>query len=630
MEQNLKRKGLVNLLLLVALGLASAAVARYANSATGIAGGAFMLLGILVAAVSWFQMRLEEREVLEQLEFDELKRSEKGSSTLFGEQAADTFPARRSREQFEKFFVPGFSLALLALQSVATYYLWGHAGEDQPATAQQATVAMTVFGVIALSCFQFGKYASVLARIENARLLRPAASYLLLGAVLSVIAVTVEIAGWSGYPKVDAIAARVIAVFLGMVALENLLALIFEIYRPRVKGQVAHPLYESRLIGLLGQPGGLIKTAAQALDYQFGFKVSETWFYQFLEKALSWLILLQVGLLLVSTTVVFVNPGEQALLERFGKPVAGREVLAPGAHFKLPWPVDRVHRFQTDLIQGFRIGLVQDDEMEKHRVMLWTKAHAKEEFSMLVASRVDEAENSGGERTVPVNMLSVDIPVQYQVSDLRAFAYNHANAHQMLERLAYSVVSRYFVNVDFDTIMSVGRQQAAEDLRARIQARADLGKLGVRILFVGLHSVHPPVKIASEFENVIGAFQDRETTNLFAQAVAAELLPLAEAEATEKTNRAEALRVRAIAGSAAAAARFTNQISAYRASPDVYRLRAYLDTLGRSIATVRKYVVIPTNTHDVVTLNLEDKIREDILNELRVPAPRGSTTATNR
>lgn len=630
MEQNLKRKGLVNLLLLVALGLASAAVARYANSATGIAGGAFMLLGILVAAVSWFQMRLEEREVLEQLEFDELKRSEKGSSTLFGEQAADTFPARRSREQFEKFFVPGFSLALLALQSVATYYLWGHAGEDQPATAQQATVAMTVFGVIALSCFQFGKYASVLARIENARLLRPAASYLLLGAVLSVIAVTVEIAGWSGYPKVDAIAARVIAVFLGMVALENLLALIFEIYRPRVKGQVAHPLYESRLIGLLGQPGGLIKTAAQALDYQFGFKVSETWFYQFLEKALSWLILLQVGLLLVSTTVVFVNPGEQALLERFGKPVAGREVLAPGAHFKLPWPVDRVHRFQTDLIQGFRIGLVQDDEMEKHRVMLWTKAHAKEEFSMLVASRVDEAENSGGERTVPVNMLSVDIPVQYQVSDLRAFAYHHANAHQMLERLAYAVVSRYFVNVDFDTIMSVGRQQAAEDLRARIQARADLGKLGVRILFVGLHSVHPPVKIASEFENVIGAFQDRETTNLFAQAVAAELLPLAEAEATEKTNRAEALRVRAIAGSAAAAARFTNQISAYRASPDVYRLRAYLDTLGRSIATVRKYVVIPTNTHDVVTLNLEDKIREDILNELRVPAPRGSTTATNR
>jgi membrane protease subunit HflK len=262
--------------------------------------------------------------------------------------------------------------------------------------------------------------------------------------------------------------------------------------------------------------------------------------------------------------------------------------------------------------------------------MLWTKAHAKEEFNMLVASRMDEAEAGSGERPVPVNLLSVDIPVQYQVSDLRAFAYNHANAHDMLQRLAYAEVSRYFVNVDFDTIMSVGRQQAAADLRQRIQARADQHQLGVRILFVGLHSVHPPVKIAPEFEKVIGAFQDRETTNLFAQAVAAEMLPLAEAEATEKTNRAEALRVRAIAGSAATAARFTNQIAAFRASPDVYRLRAYLDTLSRSIANARKYVVVPTNTHDVVTLNLEDKIREDILSELRVPPPRGSTTATNR
>ncbi len=630
MEQNLKRKALVNLLLLLVLGLVGAVVARYANSATGITGAVFMLLGTLVAAVSWFQLRLEEREHLERLEFDELKRSARASTALFNDPAADTFPARRAREQFEKFFVPGFSLALLILQGVAAFYLWRRVGEDQPATVQQATVAMTIFGVIALSCFQFGKYAAVYARLENARLLRPGASYLLLGAVLSVLATTVEIAGWSGYPKVDVIVARVMVVFLGMVAVESALTLIFEIYRPRVKGQVAHPLYESRLIGLLGQPGGLIKTAAQALDYQFGFKVSETWFYQFLEKALSWLILLQIGLLVLSTTVVFINPGEQALLERFGKPVAGREVLGPGAHFKLPWPVDRVHRYPTDLIQSFRIGLVPDEEAEARRVMLWTKAHAKEEFNMLVASRVDETESGAGERPVPVNLLSVDIPVQYQVADLRAFAYNHANAHALLERLSYSVVSRYFVNVDFDLVMSVGRQEAAAELRRRIQARADAHQLGVRILFVGLHSVHPPVKIAPEFEKVIGAFQDRETTNLFAQAIAAELLPLAEAEATEKTNRAEALRVRAVAGSAATAARFTNQIAAYRAAPDVYRLRTYLDTLGRSIATARKYVVVPTNTHDVVTINLEDKIREDILSELRAPSPRGSTTATNR
>ena len=35
----------------------------------------FLGIGTLVAAVSWFQMRLEENERLEKLEFDELTRS---------------------------------------------------------------------------------------------------------------------------------------------------------------------------------------------------------------------------------------------------------------------------------------------------------------------------------------------------------------------------------------------------------------------------------------------------------------------------------------------------------------------------------------------------------------------------
>src|SRR6202162_1206257 len=118
-------------------------------------------------------------------------------------------------------------------------------------------------------------------------------------------------------------------------------------YRPRVKGKIERPLYESRLVGLLGQPEGLITTAAQALDYQFGFKVSETWFYRFFRRALGVLVLLQLGALLLSTCVVFIEAGEQGLLERFGRPVTDRTLLEPGAHLKCPWPIDKVYRFRT-------------------------------------------------------------------------------------------------------------------------------------------------------------------------------------------------------------------------------------------------------------------------------------------
>src|SRR5258708_28889094 len=105
MERNTQRHGLINLLALLGAGVAGWLAARYGDSYAGQVAARFMWLGALVAAVSWFQMRLEERERLEKLEFDELRKSPTGSA-LFNTGESELFPAQRSREQFERFFVP--------------------------------------------------------------------------------------------------------------------------------------------------------------------------------------------------------------------------------------------------------------------------------------------------------------------------------------------------------------------------------------------------------------------------------------------------------------------------------------------------------------------------------------------
>ena len=92
------------------------------------------------------------------------------------------------------------------------------------------------------------------------------------------------------------------------------MGLILEIYRVRVRGGESRVLYESRLVGLLGQPEAIITTAAHALDYQFGFKVSESWFYRFLEKALGWLILAQLAIFGLSTCFVVIQPGDRSVV----------------------------------------------------------------------------------------------------------------------------------------------------------------------------------------------------------------------------------------------------------------------------------------------------------------------------
>ncbi|HOK77629.1 MAG TPA: protease modulator HflK [Verrucomicrobiota bacterium] len=618
MEHSVQKRGLLNWLILLVLGSAQAVAAVYAHSATGLVASAFVGLGFLVAIVSYFQMRLEEREQLEQMEIDELKRKTV-SETIFTEAAPDTFPARRAREQFEKYVVPVFSALLFLLQVGAAYALWRHVADDRPSDAQRATLVMALNGLFALVFYQFGKYTAVLARLEKQRLLRPQASYLLLGALLSLLTSLAEVAGWLGHPKIDPAVGKVLIIVLAVVAAENLITLVLEIYRPRVKGQAEHPLYESRLVGLLGQPGGLITTLAQALDYQFGFKVSETWFYKFLERALPALILVQFGLLIASSCFVFVEPGEQVLLERFGQPVAGREILNPGPHFKWPWPIDRVYRYQTDRIQTFTVGLVHDEAAEKERTLLWTKSHAKEEFNMLVASKEGSTNLTGGEQAVPVNLLAVNVPVQYKVKDLRAFAYGHANASELLQRIANAEVTRYLVSVDLDELMTTGRRKAGQELQRRIQEKADAMGLGVEVLFVGLHGIHPPVKAAPDFERVVAALLEKDATNLIAKAYAATNVLVARGLAAKKTNEAEAYRSSSVAAAEGTAGRFTNQLAAYKASPEVYTLRSQLDTLGRAMASARTYVLSVTNTHGVAILNLEEKLRKDLL-DVMLPA----------
>ncbi|MCB1126615.1 MAG: hypothetical protein KDM81_08985, partial [Verrucomicrobiae bacterium] len=480
MEQNVQRKGLVNWVVLLALGSVGSGIAAYADSATGLVGAVFMGLGLIVALTAHFQMRLEERERLEGLEYDQLKQSTRDSS-LFAEQAADTFPARQARIQFEKYFVPGVAILLFVLQSVGAWLLWKAVAADTHPEAHQSTVAMVVFAISFVPYFLIGRFSAVFARIEGLRLLRPQASYLLLGAVLSAVVVGVEIAAFAGHPEWDLYAARVLVVFLGLVAAENLATLVFEIYRPRLHGQQVHPLYESRLIGLLSQPGGLVRTAAQALDYQFGFKVSETWFYRFLEKALAWLVLAQILALLAFSSVVVIEVGEKGLLERFGRPVPGHAVLEPGVHFKLPWPLSKVYRYETERVQTFMLGMIEGEEHEGERTMLWTKTHAQEEFNMLVASRSEDEQANGNSpgtagnqtQTVPVNMLSVKVPVHYEIHDLEKFAYSAVDAGGVLRDLANAELTRYLASVDLDELMTTGRRQAADALQEGMQRLAD-------------------------------------------------------------------------------------------------------------------------------------------------------------
>ena len=377
--------------------------------------------------------------------------------------------------------------------------------------------------------------------------------------------------------------------------------------------------------GLLGQPEGLITTAAQALDYQFGFKVSETWFYRFFEQALGWLLLLQVGALVLSTCVVFIEAGEQGLLEHFGKPVESRSPLGPGAHLKWPWPIDQVYRFRTEQIQTFNVGFAPDGSAGAGAVRALDQGHTQEETNFLVANRVQvspESHQPGRGQADPAREpADRERPVQFQITNLVDWAYNNEDAPALLEDLGTREVVRYLVGADMNDIMSQGRLEAAQALAERIQAAADQHELGARIISVGLEDLHPPVKVAPDYEKVVAAIQTKQAKILAARADDIRTNALAGAQAVSILNKASAERTAREVGALAQAALFTNQIPAFEAAPSVYAERAYLQTFARATANARKYVLLTTNTHDVLMFDLQESIAQSLLN-LSVPAPK--------
>jgi membrane protease subunit HflK len=172
-----------------------------------------------------------------------------------------------------------------------------------------------------------------------------------------------------------------------------------------------------------------------------------------------------------------------------------------------------------------------------------------------------------------------------------------------------------------EELMSSGRFPAAEELRKRIQDGADDLGLGVKIVFVGLQDIHPPVQVAAAYEAVVSARQNREAAILEARAYAVRTNGLARSRAVQIQGQAEGERRRLEVTALARAALFTNQVPAYQASPRVYALRAYLETLAEGSAGARKIILGTTNAQDVFILNLEDKLRSDLL-DVRVPGGR--------
>lgn len=566
--------------------------------------------------------RLADEERVEMAELERV-RDEKGpGGALFEREGHELLVAQNRLAVFEKYFVLLCTVVMVGLLGWLSGYLVNSLlSATIVAKVGNAPLSAAFLVGQALLSFMFAKYAAGMATERVWRPLRAGGSYMASCAVmLFVVAVGLAFVHFEA-PQVDRVIAYVVPACMGLLALEMLANAVLDVYRPRVVGREPRSAYDSRLLGLLVEPGTIVRTVADTLDYQFGFRVSDTWLYRFLEKALAPLILFQVCTFYLLTCVLIVGPDESAFIEHFGKPTNKEKPLGPGLYMKWPWPVEVVRRYPTKRIHEMAIGELFGEYGggEELHAILWTKKHSPVVFRWLVAYREDQQSSSipeaeGDVKSVPVNFISGMVKVYYKVTDLYAYLYGHTDGQQTLRQVTHREMTRYMGSVDVNRFLTVDRAAALEALEEKIQAEADRLELGVQLLEVGLQDVHPPVEVGDAYEAVVGASERKEAAVYKAEAYRNKHVPMAQADATSMVLAAEAYSDRRKIVTAREAERFKVLMAAYQKSPEVFRWRRRLAAMADALATVRKYVVPAwAGVSEVDVIDLTEKLQLDIL-----------------
>ena len=607
-----------------------------------VAAGTLAVLSL----VGGWRLRLARRQQEEEEAVAEFRLKHTGGE-LFDSADEAVKLAARALKTYEKFVIPALVVLVGAGLLTGGWFIiadWQHpvAGASPllMKPVQHAVLALGLF----IGCMLAGSYWSGTSREVGGRWLRPCGAWLYFtGILLAAGGVGMLLAYWqvvrAEHPaewvlRLDVRLATLFMVALMVIGAEMIIGIIFEFYRPRGAHEEDKPAFESRILALLTEPGGMAANLSAALDYQFGFRVSEGWFYRFSERTLIPFALFAMTAFWLMSTLVVVKPDENGLRMRAGR-VTSRQPLLPGAHFKLPWPFESIDTFPVDGVQQLDIGYVPGSEKPpadelagdlSGRVILWSKKHHLDERNFLVAGAEEKRGTESaadGRVSMKMNLMTASIPLYFKVRDLYAYRFVHQDARQSLEEVATREVVRYLANVDLRSLLTTGREAGAGELRNRIQKAADGFGLGVEIVFVGLQGIHPPIEVGAAYDDVVAALEDKHAESLTAEKFAVSKVLDAEGAAVAVVAQAKSYRDGRAGVAAAEADRFGKQLLAYHASPELFTLYSYLDMLETNTKDIRKYVVA-VQGHEVIQVDLAKKLRPDLLDlDVKVPKEEG-------
>jgi membrane protease subunit HflK len=203
------------------------------------------------------------------------------------------------------------------------------------------------------------------------------------------------------------------------------------------------------------------------------------------------------------------------------------------------------------------------------------------------------------------NIVDVTVSAQYRIANLKDFVLNVKDPEASLRNAIESALRHVVGDNTLDSVLTVGRENIAQEVQARLQAILDSYGTGLLVQQVNIEKTDPPTAVKNSFDDVVAAREDKEKLQNEAERYALTIVPEARGQAQARIRNAEGYKLEVVANAEGEVGRFTQLLQEYEKAPKVTRDRMYIDAMQSVLSRTTKIMIDIDSGNNLMVLPLD-------------------------
>ncbi|WP_455805966.1 protease modulator HflK [Pseudomonas fluorescens] len=387
--------------------------------------------------------------------------------------------------------------------------------------------------------------------------------------------------------------AVLLGILPGLVAIELLLRAVLSVFSPRREQLEPTLMARSFVAGMLRWPPQPLLALQHELHNRFGIDLRQIWAFSYMRRAFLPVLALVAAVGWLLTGIHEIPLQGRGIYERFGKPV---QVLGPGLHTGLPWPLGRVLIVENGVVHELATSVgenpvpVRADPAEGPAPFtanrLWDASHVNDKSQVIASSRGDQQS---------FQIVNMDVRFVYRIglTDQAAVAatYNSADVPTLIRSTASRILVHDFASRTLDGLLGEDRVGLGEEIGRAVQRDLQQLNSGVEILATVVEAIHPPAGAANAYHSVQAAQIGAQALISRERGAAAEASNQAQLQASLARDQASANARETSATAQAADLKFTAEQKAYASAGQAFVLEQYLGQLSQGLSKANLLVL---------------------------------------